>query len=165
MNQQEHLMTVFAEELGEISVEILNYHQNPEAARLIESEWQDLLGTAEKLKEVGIFLHLNTSLFCGPDVGIDNVDAGSICTSCSLVALDLQKQFFKALRFGIDEQRDLPTSNRERISIGWNRLQGVFSSLALLGVDLSSKPELISAKQSKIEKYCRYAIERGTLES
>lgn len=101
MNKQEHLMTVFAEELGELATEIL----------------------------------------------------------------DLQKQVFKALRFGIDEQRDLPTSNRERIQSEWNDLLGCIDKLKEVGIELYPDAEAIEAKKTKIDKYCQYAKEQGTLNS
>lgn len=99
MNKQEHLMTVFAEELGEVAVELL----------------------------------------------------------------DLQKQIFKALRFGIDEQRDLPTSNRERIEAEWQDLLGAMEKLRDVGIELKPDMDAINAKMNKIDKYCGYAKRLGTL--
>ena len=51
--------------------------------------------------------------------------------------LRLQQQASKAQRFGIDEQRDLPTSNRERIEAEWNDLLGSMEVLRKVGIDLS----------------------------
>lgn len=100
MNRQEHLLVVFAEELGEVATELLS----------------------------------------------------------------LQKQVSKALRFGIDEQRDLVTSNRERIQAEWQDLIGTMEKLAEVGINLIPDSTAISAKIEKVEKYCRYAETLGVLE-
>lgn len=99
MNKQEHLMTVFAEELGEVATELLY----------------------------------------------------------------LQKQVFKALRFGIDEQRDLPTSNRERINAEWQDLLASVEKLREVGIELTPNIDAISKKFTKIDKYSYYARSLGTL--
>lgn len=99
MNKQEHLMTVFAEELGEVAMELL----------------------------------------------------------------DLQKLIFKAQRFGIDEQRDLPTSNRQRIEAEWQDLLGAVEKLREVGIELKPDVAAISAKMEKVERYCGYAESLGTL--
>lgn len=99
MNQQEHLITVFAEELGEVAVELLS----------------------------------------------------------------LQKQLFKAMRFGIDEQRDLPTSNRERIEAEWQDLLGSVEKLRGASINLMPDIDAIQAKMMKIDKYMAYSKELGTL--
>lgn len=70
MNKQEHLLTVFAEELGELATEILalqkhvhkslrfgiddNHPHFASNRDRIEEEWQDVLGCIEKLREVEI---------------------------------------------------------------------------------------------------------------
>lgn len=100
MNKQEHLMTVFAEELGEVAMELL----------------------------------------------------------------ELQKQIFKAQRFGIDEQRDLPTSNRQRIEAEWQDLLGAVEKLREVGICLQPDIAAIAKKMGKVERYCDYAKELGTLE-
>jgi len=100
MNIQEHLLTVFAEELGEVAIELL----------------------------------------------------------------ELQKQIFKAQRFGIDEQRDLPTSNRQRIEAEWQDVLGSMEKLRDAGINLTPDIKAITAKMNKVEKYCNYAKELGTLE-
>lgn len=99
MNKQEHLMTVFAEELGEVAMELL----------------------------------------------------------------ELQKQIFKAQRFGIDEQRDLPTSNRERIEAEWQDLLGSVEKLRDVGICLQPDIAAIAAKMAKVERYCEYAKSLGTI--
>jgi len=100
MTKQEHLMTVFAEELGEVAIELL----------------------------------------------------------------ELQKQIFKAQRFGIDEQRDLPTSNRERIEAEWQDLLGSVEKLREVGINLTPDIQAITAKMSKVDKYCQYARGLGTID-
>lgn len=99
MNKQEHLMTVFAEELGEVAMELL----------------------------------------------------------------ELQKQIFKAQRFGIDEQRDIPTSNRERIEAEWQDLLGSVEKLREVGICLQPDIAAIAAKMAKVDRYCDYAQTLGTL--
>lgn len=99
MNKQEHLMTVFAEELGEMAMELL----------------------------------------------------------------ELQKQIFKAQRFGIDEQRDIPASNRERIEAEWQDLLGSVVKLREVGICLQPDIVAIAAKIEKVERYCDYAKSLGTL--
>jgi hypothetical protein len=101
MNKQEHLMTVFAEELGEVAMELL----------------------------------------------------------------ELQKQIFKAQRFGIDEQRDIPTSNRERIEAEWQDLLGSVEKLREVGICLQPDIAAIAAKMAKVERYCEYAQSLGTIEA
>lgn len=101
MNKQEHLMTVFAEELGEVAIELL----------------------------------------------------------------ELQKQIFKAQRFGIDEQRDLPTSNRERIEAEWQDLLGAMEKLRDVGINLKPDIGAINAKMDKVERYCEYAKSLGALDA
>lgn len=77
--------------------------------------------------------------------------------------LSLQKQVFKALRFGIDEQRDLPTSNRQRIEAEWQDLLGCVEKLREVGIDLKPDIAAISAKMNKVERYCVYAESLGTI--
>lgn len=75
--------------------------------------------------------------------------------------LKLQNQVSKAIRFGIDEQRDLPTSNRERISAEWNDLLGSLEVLAKRGINLTPDIEAISKKVAKIQLYTNYSKELG----
>lgn len=73
-------------------------------------------------------------------------------------------QISKALRFGMDEQRDLPTSNRERINGEWN---DVLAMVELLKenkiIDLQPDPKLIEAKKQKVKRYMEYSKSLGTL--
>lgn len=79
--------------------------------------------------------------------------------------LKLQNQVSKAIRFGIDEQRDLPTSNRERITAEWNDLLGAVEVLAKRGIDLKPDIDAIAAKVAKVERYTGYSKELGQVVS
>lgn len=79
--------------------------------------------------------------------------------------LSLQQQVSKAIRFGLDEQRDLPTSNRERIESEWNDLLGSLKNLSNLGIELTPNIEMIEKKVSKIEKYTKYSKDLGEVDS
>lgn len=78
--------------------------------------------------------------------------------------LSLQQQVSKALRFGIDEQRDLPTSNRERIESEWNDLLGSIKKLQSVGINLKPDLNAIEKKMRKIDKYTDYSIRLGTVQ-
>jgi len=73
----------------------------------------------------------------------------------------LQQNVSKAIRFGIDEQRDLPTSNKERIELEWNDLLGSLENLRRVGIDLKPNVEMIDKKMSKISKYTDYSKKLG----
>lgn len=75
--------------------------------------------------------------------------------------LKLQNQVSKAIRFGIDEQRDLPTSNRDRITAEWNDLLGTVQVLAKRGIDLKPDINAIAAKVAKVERYTEYSKQCG----
>lgn len=77
--------------------------------------------------------------------------------------LKLQNQVSKAIRFGIDEKRDLPTSNRERISAEWNDLLGSLEVLAQRGITLTPDIDAISKKVEKIERYTKYSKDLGQI--
>lgn len=77
--------------------------------------------------------------------------------------LQLQQQVSKAIRFGIDEQHDLPTSNRQRIESEWNDLLGSLEHLSKVGIDLKPDLELVSRKIEKIERYTKYSVNLGTV--
>lgn len=79
--------------------------------------------------------------------------------------LSLQNHVSKAIRFGIDEQRDLPTSNRERISSEWNDLLGSVEVLVKRGINLKPDIEAISAKVAKVEKYTEYSKQLGQVQA
>ena len=77
--------------------------------------------------------------------------------------LKLQNQVSKAIRFGIDQKRDLPTSNRERISAEWNDLLGSLEVLAQRGITLTPDIDAISKKVEKIERYTKYSKDLGQI--
>ncbi len=79
--------------------------------------------------------------------------------------LNLQQNVSKALRFGMDEQRDLPTSNKERIESEWNDLLGSMQHLKKVGVDLKPNVSQITKKLQKIDKYTRYSMQLGEVQS
>ncbi len=79
--------------------------------------------------------------------------------------LKLQQQVSKAMRFGIDEQRDLPTSNRERIESEWQDLLGSMKNLAKHGINLKPDLKAIDKKVAKIERYTNYSKELGTVQA
>ena len=70
----------------------------------------------------------------------------------------------KALRFGMHEQRDLPTSNYDRLKAEINDFYAVVEMVEhCFDVDLERNQEQINAKQEKVEKYLRYSFQCGTL--
>lgn len=79
--------------------------------------------------------------------------------------LSLQQQVSKAIRFGIDEQRDLPTSNKDRIESEWNDLLGSLENLARHGINLEPNLEAINKKLAKIEKYSTYSKQPNQVNS
>jgi hypothetical protein len=78
---------------------------------------------------------------------------------------ELHQEVCKALRFGMYEQRDLPTSNAERLLKEFNDLIAMsemvndFYQDTILHMDFN----LIRAKKEKVEKYLLYSKECGTL--
>lgn len=77
----------------------------------------------------------------------------------------LQNQVSKAIRFGIDEKRDLPTTNRERITAEWNDLLGTVEILAKRGIELKPDIAAIAAKMEKVERYTNYSKHLGQVDS
>ena len=76
---------------------------------------------------------------------------------------EVAKETSKALRFGINEQRDLPTSNYERIQKEWSDLQAVIDMIGDEGFPIIACIDEMDAKRAKVEKYLKYSIECGTL--
>lgn len=79
---------------------------------------------------------------------------------------ELHQNVCKALRFGVHEQRDLPTSNAERMHKEFNDL---IAMVDMVNDVMGSKimyidPVLIARKKEKVEKYLKYSEECGTLE-
>lgn len=79
---------------------------------------------------------------------------------CSEVAQEIAK----ALRFGVNEQRDLPTSNLERIQKEFNQLLAMRDMLWDEGVCIRSDMEVRRKKKIKVEEYLNYSRECGTLD-
>ena len=77
---------------------------------------------------------------------------------------EIAQETAKALRFGIDEQRDLPTSNRERISYEFSQLMAMKAMLEAEGVHIPIDLAVMNEKQEKVEKYLLYSKECGTLD-
>lgn len=76
---------------------------------------------------------------------------------------ELAKRCSKALRFGADEQRDLPLNNIEYINYEFNDVLGVAEMLGDHGIKLERNERLISNKKEKVQKYLEYSRERGRL--
>ncbi len=69
----------------------------------------------------------------------------------------------KALRFGLDEGRDIDCTNAQRIKKEFNQLLAVADMLTTEGVDLRDDPEIQQAKKDKVEEYLKYSEKCGTL--
>ena len=91
---------------------------------------------------------------------------------------ELHKELCKALRFGVNEQRDMTLTNAQRIFREFNDLLAmvdmvnesvVSGSFADAGITYSERgimyrdEELIAEKKEKVEKYLLYSKECGTL--
>jgi len=78
---------------------------------------------------------------------------------------ELIQEASKAKRFGIDEQRDLSTSNRERMQKEFNDVLAMIEMLNDFYRDnvFSTDATLIRLKKIKVEKYLQYSKECGTL--
>ena len=76
---------------------------------------------------------------------------------------ELSQEVSKALRFGVHEQRDLPTSNIERMNMEFNDLLGVLALLKSEEILITSDAKRIANKITKIEHYLEYSKECGTL--
>lgn len=70
----------------------------------------------------------------------------------------------KAMRFGMHEQRDLPTSNYDRLKAELNDIYALVEMIQCeFDIDLESDFLAISKKQEKVEKYLLYSKECLTL--
>lgn len=76
---------------------------------------------------------------------------------------ELAQDTAKAKRFGINEQRDLSTSNAERMQKEYNDVLAVVDMLNDEGMDLHRSPKLIREKRAKVEHYLVYSHQCGTL--
>ena len=82
---------------------------------------------------------------------------------CGEECSELHQETCKALRFGIHEQRDLPTSNHERMQKEYTDLLAMINMLNAEGLALYYDATLVQAKREKVEKYLLYSKECGTL--
>lgn len=71
--------------------------------------------------------------------------------------LNLQNTVSKAIRFGVNEQRDLPTSNIERINQEFDDLLGSLCNLQDKGVNIKPSYNGALNKVAKIRKYTEYS--------
>lgn len=78
---------------------------------------------------------------------------------------EIAQETAKALRFGIHEQRDLPTSNRDRMQKEFNDLLAMVEMLNKedQSINLHRDDSMIYAKILKVETYLDYSKECGTL--
>ena len=76
---------------------------------------------------------------------------------------ELHQEICKALRFGINEQRDLPTSNHERMQKEFNDILAMVEMVKSEGVFLCEDEKMVCDKMEKVEKYLLYSKECGTL--
>ena len=78
---------------------------------------------------------------------------------CSEVA----QETAKALRFGIYEQRDLPTTNIERMGVELSQLLAMAEMLKDEGYEIPIYADVMDAKKEKVEKYLAYSKHLGRL--
>ena len=76
---------------------------------------------------------------------------------------EVQQAITKALRFGLNEGRDITCTNAERLRAELNDLLAMVEMLEAEGLDLSSDYTHRAAKKAKVEKYLLYSAECGTL--
>jgi len=83
---------------------------------------------------------------------------------------ELHQDTCKALRFGINEQRDLETSNLERMQKEYNDLLAMVEMINEELFDaggnylLFKENNLIKKKRDKVERYLLYSKKCGTLD-
>lgn len=79
---------------------------------------------------------------------------------------ELAQETAKSLRFGVYEQRDLPTTNLERMQVEYNQLLAMIDMVNIeLGFPHLQRDEgIIEEKRAKVEKYLLYSKELGTLD-
>lgn len=185
MDPIQHALTILAEECGELAIELVALSPATGLDRLpgspsgliqagadptaIQGEWQDVLGSITYLAQCGIVIHPDIpSVVAQCDnqtIGYRDEISLAECHELARALLGLQKEVFKALRFGIDEQRDLPTSNRERIEIAWAHVLDQMHTLAGSGVAIRPAESVLRRKCEKITRYADYARSLGTLTS
>lgn len=72
---------------------------------------------------------------------------------------EVAQETSKALRFGVNEQRDLPTSNLERMQKEFNQLMAMRDMLWDEGVCIRGDQEVMYKKRITVEKYLLYSAE------
>jgi hypothetical protein len=77
--------------------------------------------------------------------------------------IEVAQEVSKALRFGVNEQRDLPTSNLQRIEKEFSQLLAMREMLETEGVFINIDFKVIRDKKAKVEEYLLYSKECGTL--
>lgn len=78
---------------------------------------------------------------------------------------EVQQAVTKALRFGLDEGRDIETTNAVRLRTEFNQLMAMAEMLEAEGVDLSPDYKERTNKKVKVEHYLLYSAECGTLQA
>jgi hypothetical protein len=76
---------------------------------------------------------------------------------------EVAQETSKALRFGINEQRDLPTTNLDRIIKEFSQLLAMREMLETEGVYIEIDFQVMRDKKAKVEEYLLYSKECGTL--
>lgn len=78
---------------------------------------------------------------------------------------EVQQAVTKAMRFGLNEGRDITTTNAQRLRAEVNDVIAMVEMLEAEGIDLSPDYNHRTAKKAKVEKYLLYSAECGTLSS
>ncbi len=76
---------------------------------------------------------------------------------------EVQQATTKALRFGLNEGRDIEATNADRLRAELNDLWAVVEMLNAEGLDLHLDFEAKETKKAKVEQYLTYSGECGTL--
>jgi hypothetical protein len=168
MNLKQHLLIVLEEELIELSAAILDLNlfggvQDQRCLDAVSTEWNDVLAVASRLPELGVAIRVDLNHSPMPYPRQLTESSGRLTVDISLGILDLAKTISKALRFGLNEQRDLLTSNKERIELGWLKIVSSVGGLSQLGVNLEPKKSLIKNKLEKLSSYTLYSQNLGVV--
>jgi len=155
MNRLQNALVIFAEEIVELATEFFQWsgYPNSNHDRLL-AEYNDVIGAALNLHSFRVSLNIDARVPNGPSIGVHEVAA---------MLLELHGHVSKAIRFGIDEQRDLPTSNRERIIEHWNKVWEAIHSLRLEGIEFEPSDNRVAKKLIKIERYTLYSESLGAV--
>jgi hypothetical protein len=168
MNLKQHSLIVFEEELIEFSAAILDLNlfggvQDQTCLDAVSIEWNDVLALASRLSGLDIAIRVDLIHSPMPCPRQITESSGRLALDISIVVLDLAKTISKALRFGLNEQRDLLTSNKERIELGWLKIVTSVGGLSQLGVNLEPRKILIKDKLEKLEVYTLYSQNLGVV--